>query len=216
MDKDPEVDKAQHFLLKSYLAVAKLALSIIVGFVEKKWTQKITNGTKSLVSKTKSGVQQFKQWNHARVTNKATKALTGKELATQSLSRNSSQHLGKLKQLYLNFALPLAKRLFFSNNTVTRDRGTRELGSAVKDTVAKPNRTEPLQINNTRDNVHLTTGKLQRSNSAPTLAEAPKKLRSLSEITSNARKISNSINKNTMKKTIPLTRSNAFPTNLGR
>ena len=70
---------------------------------------------------------------------------------------NPFQHaMNKFNQLLMKgakFVLPLLPRVIrnavLRNNTVTRDRGTRELGTAVKDSKAIPARTEKLQINNT-------------------------------------------------------------------
>lgn len=124
--------------------------------------------------------------------------------------------MNKFNQLLMKgvkFVLPLlpsvVRKVLLRNNTVTRDRGTRELGTAVKDSKAIPARTEKLQINNTI--AKPTHAQMLQNN-------ATKKYKPLSELTSHARKIS-AINNNKIKevtRTLPQRRTSIPTINTGR
>lgn len=203
--EDKEVDKTQQVMLKGYLGIAKLALKLIVYFFKKKIPQKIKNGIVSLASKAKNGVQQpnqtmkqtlDKKQSAQKLMGKESKALIKKRemplLPKTNVQRrviNPFRHtINRFNQLLMKgvkFVLPLLPRVIrnavLRNNTVTRDRGTRELGTAVKDSKAIPARTEKLQINNTI--AKPTHAQMLQNN-------VPKKYKSLSELTTHAREMS--------------------------
>lgn len=203
--EDKEVDKTQQVMLKGYLGIAKLALKLIVYFFKKKIPQKIKNGIVSLASKAKNGVQQpnqtmkqtlDKKQSAQKLMGKESKALIKKRemplLPKTNVQRrviNPFRHtINRFNQLLMKgvkFVLPLLARVIrnavLRNNTVTRDRGTRELGTAVKDSKAIPARTEKLQINNTI--AKPTHAQMLQNN-------VPKKYKSLSELTTHAREMS--------------------------
>lgn len=244
--EDKEVDKTQQVMLKGYLGIAKLALNLTVYFFKKKIPQKIKDGIVSLASKAKNGVQQLNQWRKNRqVTkqpNQTMKQTLDKKQSTQKLMAKESKALikkrdmpllpkqnvqqrvinpfgramNKFNQLLMaaaKFVLPLLpsviRNVLLRNNTVTRDRGTRELGTAVKDSKAIPARTEKLQINNTI--AKPTHTQMLQNN-------AVKKYKSLSEITTHAKKIS-AINNNKAKevtRALPQRRTSIPTINTGR
>lgn len=203
--EDKEVDKTQQVMLKGYLGIAKLALKLTVYFFKKKIPQKIKNGIVSLASKAKNGVQQpnqtmkqtlDKKQSAQKLMGKESKALIKKRemplLPKTNVQRrviNPFRHtINRFNQLLMKgvkFVLPLLPRVIrnavLRNNTVTRDRGTRELGTAVKDSKAIPARTEKLQINNTI--AKPTHAQMLQNN-------VPKKYKSLSELTTHAREMS--------------------------
>lgn len=203
--EDKEVDKTQQVMLKGYLGIAKLALKLTVYFFKKKIPQKIKNGIVSLASKAKNGVQQpnqtmkqtlDKKQSAQKLMGEESKALIKKRemplLPKTNVQRrviNPFRHtINRFNQLLMKgvkFVLPLLARVIrnavLRNNTVTRDRGTRELGTAVKDSKAIPARTEKLQINNTI--AKPTHAQMLQNN-------VPKKYKSLSELTTHAREMS--------------------------
>ena len=135
----------------------------------------------------------------------------------QSRVINPFRHtINRFNQLLMRgakFVLPLLPRVIrnavLRNNTVTRDRGTRELGTAVKDSKAIPARTEKLQINNTI--AKPTHAQMLQNN-------VPKKYKPLSELTTHARKIS-AINNNKAKevsRALPQRRTSIHTINTGR
>lgn len=99
--------------------------------------------------------------------------------------RHTINRFNQLLMKGVKFVLPLLPRVIrnavLRNNTVTRDRGTRELGTAVKDSKAIPARTEKLQINNTI--AKPTHAQMLQNN-------VPKKYKPLSELTTHAREMS--------------------------
>lgn len=231
--EDKEVDKTQQVMLKGYLGIAKLALKLTVYFFKKKIPQKIKNGIVSLASKAKNGVQQpnqtmkqtlDKKQSAQKLMGKESKALIKKRemplLPKTNVQRrviNPFRHtINRFNQLLMKgvkFVLPLLPRVIrnvvLRNNTVTRDRGTRELGTAVKDSKAIPARTEKLQINNTI--AKPTHAQMLQNN-------VPKKYKPLSELTTHARKIS-AINNSKAKevtRALPQRRTSIPTINTGR
>ena len=127
--------------------------------------------------------------------------------------RHTINRCNQLLMKGVKFVLPLLPRVIrnavLRNNTVTRDRGTRELGTAVKDSKAIPARTEKLQINNTI--AKPTHAQMLQNN-------VPKKYKPLSELTTHARKIS-AINNSKAKevtRALPQRRTSIPTINTGR
>lgn len=165
-----------------------------------------------------------KKQSAQKLMGKESKALIKKRempLLSKATSRerviNPFQHaMNKFNQLLMKgskFVLPLLPRVIrnvvLRNNTVTRDRGTRELGTAVKDSKAIPARTEKLQINNTI--AKPTHAQMLQNN-------VPKKYKPLSELTTHARKIS-AINNSKAKevtRALPQRRTSIPTINTGR
>lgn len=142
--------------------------------------------------------------------------LLPKQNVQQRVINPFGRAMNKFNQLLMaavKFVLPLLpsviRNVVLRNNTVTRDRGTRELGTAVKDSKAIPARTEKLQINNTIEKP--THAQMLQNN-------AVKKYKPLSELTTHAKKIS-AINNNKVKevtRTLPQRRTSIPTINTGR